>query len=341
MRNVLRKVHRRPSNLSRARSVTPKQSQRMTSRRTQLQLLWDLANATLAGNRAPSPQQLEAIRHALSLVPLSELGIAEPSMALTFPIAGSQHSKLLNSSRTSTSHITYLHIYEDANFSLGIFILPASSKIPLHNHPGMTVFSRVLYGTMHVRSFDWVDPSSHDQGAVLVHDRAFTPGDAATALFPTAGGNIHQFEAITDCAVLDLLSPPYATEEGRDCTYYQPMGSPEQSGRIVLQEYEPPDDFQISSEPYRGVSVCPALSQSHNGQVDHLDALNGHHGQELGTTSWGSPASNSPRSVTPPPEPSGLTMSPDQSETTDLTCTFEKSHLATANGGRLRVMEGH
>lgn len=65
MRNVLRKVQRRPSNLSRARSVTLKQSQRMTSRRTQLQLLWDLANATLGGDCHPSLQQLEALRHAI------------------------------------------------------------------------------------------------------------------------------------------------------------------------------------------------------------------------------------------------------------------------------------
>uniref|UniRef100_M8BUM0 cysteine dioxygenase n=1 Tax=Aegilops tauschii TaxID=37682 RepID=M8BUM0_AEGTA len=92
----------------------------------------------------------------------------------------------------------------------------------------MTVFSKPLIGSIHVKSYDWADPD--DQAALppnhqlrlaeLVVDDVFTAPCNTSVLYPTAGGNMHRFTAIAPCAILDILGPPYSIEEDRDCTYY-------------------------------------------------------------------------------------------------------------------------
>lgn len=136
------------------------------------------------------------------------------------------------------------------NNKMGIFCLPPSGVIPLHNHPEMTVFSKLLFGTMHIKSYDWVadsprklsksktfvlvtrirclivfvdqnvEPSSDTRLAKVKVDSDFTAPCDTSILYPADGGNMHCFTAKTACAVLDVLGPPYSDPAGRHCTYY-------------------------------------------------------------------------------------------------------------------------
>lgn len=174
-----------------------------------------------------------------------------------------------------TPRVTYTAIYKCDNFSLCIFFLPATGVIPLHNHPGMTVFSKLLLGKMHIKSYDWVDPTDSDDPAQpckrrlakLKADTVFTSPCSTSVLYPTSGGNIHSFTAITPCAVLDVIGPPYSMEDGRDCSYYKEhpyasfpngdmgLGEEEGEGYGWLEEIEVPENSQMDGIEYLGPQI--------------------------------------------------------------------------------------
>mmetsp|Transcript_22023 Transcript_22023/g.52649 ORF Transcript_22023/g.52649 Transcript_22023/m.52649 type:complete len:202 (-) Transcript_22023:839-1444(-) len=152
-----------------------------------LQRLCDMVVEEFSGGKRPRNSEIQRICSLLRSVPLEELGVKAPAGANTKP-----DTKALKPNWAPP--ITYLHIYECEKFSMGIFCLPKHATIPLHNHPGMTVFSRVLYGNMHVRSLDISQrprgislPPASGQFARVVGDRVVTADEPPAVLFPNAG----------------------------------------------------------------------------------------------------------------------------------------------------------
>ena len=185
--------------------------------------------------------------------------------------------------------ITTQSVYESDAFDIVVFVFPANAAIPLHDHPAMTVFSKVLYGALAMVSFDWAAPPSvaeldaftREQArleelaagapptpdgrgggapaplpprpAVQRADTILTP-EAPTAVLRPTFANIHAFRATTHTAVVDVLLPPYDEANGRDCHYFE-RAPPDAGGAVRLRASAAPEDLVIRRGTYRGPRI--------------------------------------------------------------------------------------
>lgn len=184
-----------------------------------LQKLFSLCRHVFRGpGTVPPPDHVHNLCHILDNMGPEDVGLSRDLQFFKPDLAAN-----------GLPRVTTTTIYSCDKFSLCLFFLPATGVIPLHNHPGMTVCSKLLLGTMHIKAYDWADrdnsddpsPSSQLRLARLKANKVFTAPCNTSVLYPTSGGNIHAFTAITPCIVLDVIGPPYSKDDDRDCTYYK------------------------------------------------------------------------------------------------------------------------
>ena len=143
---------------------------------------------------------------------------------------------------------TYLGIVEHADYAIAAFVLAPHAKIPLHDHPHMTVLSKVISGSLHVTSFD-VGADGKARRSISV----MTSADGPAALFPCQD-NVHEFQAGADGAcVLDVIVPPYDEDAGRACHYFEAVSL--RGGVFELREVPEPADFECLGAVYQGLSL--------------------------------------------------------------------------------------
>lgn len=154
--------------------------------------------------------------------------------------------------------LQYLPLLEHGSVHIGIFFCKQGASIPLHDHPGMCVFSKILQGKMQITSYDWdcdlAVKSPWPKPAKLSRNEVLGADDSARLLLPRKH-NLHVVSALEDSAFLDIISPPY--DERRVCTYYEqalaPLGEQDPE-RIFLSPAPWPEDFTIREVPVPAAS---------------------------------------------------------------------------------------
>nr|XP_057920842.1 2-aminoethanethiol (cysteamine) dioxygenase b [Doryrhamphus excisus] len=168
----------------------------------------------------------------------------------------------------SAPPVTYMHICETEQFSMGVFLLKSGACIPLHDHPGMHGLLKVMYGKLRISCIDRLErppgapPSPPQVGALrrcLLRSIGEYTEDSEPCLLAPDRDNLHQIDAVDGpAAFLDILAPPYDPDDGRDCHYYRVMETElrdQESREVWLMEVSQPLSFWCGTEPYPGPEV--------------------------------------------------------------------------------------
>ncbi|KAG8632913.1 plant cysteine oxidase 1 [Manihot esculenta] len=221
---------------------------------SKVQRLYDACNHVFGQEELPTFLQIQSLKDLLDSFEAVDVGIDEFSSPGS-PSSSPEGIRELICGQ-GVPEITYIHIHECDYFSIGIFCFPAGAIFPLHDHPRMTVLSKLLYGSVYVKAYDWVKLEKSCSRTIglarNVEDGIRNAPSEPSILFPENGGNIHSFTALTPCAILDVLSPPYSEEFGRPSTYFSEFPIPALPGYTLLEEKDLPGDLVVIGAPYLG-----------------------------------------------------------------------------------------
>jgi len=149
----------------------------------------------------------------------------------------------------------YIPVILTPHFDIALFTIPAGKRLPLHNHPEMTVISKFLDGSVRYRAFDWLSnissmPLSRRRKAILTTDCTMNATSEPIIVEPNKG-NVHDITALNNTILLDILSPPYSVGI-RDCTYFKEKNI---ENNIYFLEPIFPEDYECGQIAYEGPGI--------------------------------------------------------------------------------------
>ncbi len=134
-------------------------------------------------------------------------------------------------------------------FSCGVFVLPPTAKMQLHDHPNMNGYIRVVDGSLLVRSFDKVNAPAADGLVIARLTKVQELTAPITATLSPDSCNLHELVAGKNgCIMLDVLTPDYDEHKGRSCNYYR-SAEVGQDGAVKLEPMSFDDGVRRAAWP--------------------------------------------------------------------------------------------
>ena len=176
------------------------------------------------------------------------------------------------------------------DYRLVLFFIKKGARMPLHDHPNMSVFFRMMFGKLNYRSYDKIDDkfkynqfsmdeyqellSEKKRIAARLVNKTILSGPQFLMVRPSRN-NLHEFVAEENTCFFDICLPNYTADSLRRITYFKEitdfgevnsktlvdnthqMSGLSQMENIKFIEYEAtppklPVNFEVADLPYIG-----------------------------------------------------------------------------------------
>ena len=134
----------------------------------------------------------------------------------------------------ATQEAEYCDIFKNNHVHIIAIFMPPKMTYPIHDHPGMLVFSKILKGQAAITHFDIVDKDNFYKdistlqfcrlSARKSHTNVLKESDLDCVL--PDKGNLHSIDAVQRTVILDVMFNYYDDSE-RPCSFFtlgQPVG---------------------------------------------------------------------------------------------------------------------
>ncbi|XP_058803646.1 2-aminoethanethiol dioxygenase [Phymastichus coffea] len=162
--------------------------------------------------------------------------------------------------RIQSAPMCVIDVFENEDITIAIFILKTGVTLPMHDHPEMHGLLKVINGVVKIDSYTIESPNSTieiNQRIPATRHPSMIIGttDPACVLTPDKR-NLHEITCIEGpAAFLDILSPPYDTDEygdgKRPCRYFKCISN-EMTEQVQLMIADVPSSFYSRTIKYLG-----------------------------------------------------------------------------------------
>jgi hypothetical protein len=131
------------------------------------------------------------------------------------------------------------------DYRLVLFFIRKGTRMPLHDHPNMSVYFKLMFGKLQYTQFDKLSPKyqyndfSQDEYVELLSEKKTIDAKKASDKIIDAGstlivrpsnGNLHTFVAKEDSCFFDICLPNYTTDSLRRITYFNEISEEIEKG---------------------------------------------------------------------------------------------------------------